>query len=641
VIGDWLTKQGEGVSQVHAEVELRSIDALLSRGVLLIAMNVAVVTTLWLAAVGVDGGLLRWLRRRWMRVVQSYRARLTLMLSLFFALPAALFALWTFTRVRDDDQQSRGVLAREALRTVPDNGALPPDGTSRFLFRDRRLTAASDAVLFAAAPFGLVLDDDVIRALIAQRRPQAELTRVVLDADGNSVVQAYRSLAPAASVVAMAPAVRDDGAFATRRADLLALVLAVSLIGVLGASWLGGRVARQLERPVNKLRQAVLALPGSGGSPGVVPAEFIPVFEAVQRTGHALTESRDLLEAARARTEAVLRNVASAVIAFDEHGEVLLANPRAERLPLRVDAVPSQLSDWPPVLRERVEAALAEPVAASMVHEPFGFDLGDRQWQGRLTRLDAGGVVVTLDDVTELARAERVIAWGEMARQVAHEIKNPLTPVRLGIQHLRRAWRDGRGDFGALLETNVERILNEIDHLDQIARQFSRFGAPPSVPAGAVDAGALGAVDPVVVAKHVVHLETLGEPGVRWTVDADDAVPRIRARDGELHEVLLNLCENARQAEATTVVVRVRRAPGGEQVLLEVDDDGVGIAPEHLSRIFEPQFSTRTSGTGLGLAICRRIVTGWGGTIEVESTIGSGTTMRLRAVIAYAPAHLM
>ena len=107
-----------------------------------------------------------------------------------------------------------------------------------------------------------------------------------------------------------------------------------------------------------------------------------------------------------------------------------------------------------------------------------------------LTRLGAsGGAVLTLDDVTELARAQRVLAWGEMARQVAHEIKNPLTPIRLGVQHLRRARGDGRVDFDRVLDQNVERILAEIDRLDEIARAFSRYGTAPAErpPASAID----------------------------------------------------------------------------------------------------------------------------------------------------------
>src|SRR4029079_9217460 len=113
-------------------------------------------------------------------------------------------------------------------------------------------------------------------------------------------------------------------------------------------------------------------------------------------------------------------------------------------------------------------------LAAEGEDEAFDLEVGTQQLRGRLTRL-RGGAVITLDDVSELARAQRVLAWGEMARQVAHEIKNPLTPIRLGVQHLRRARSDSRVDFDRVLEQNVNRILSEIDRLDEIARALTRI----------------------------------------------------------------------------------------------------------------------------------------------------------------------
>jgi len=232
--------------------------------------------------------------------------------------------------------------------------------------------------------------------------------------------------------------------------------------------------------------------------------------------------------------------------------------------------------------------------------------------------------VLTVDDVTALASAQRVLAWGEMARQVAHEIKNPLTPMRLGVQHLRRAFRDGRSDFGQVLDTNVSRVLAEIDRLDGIARAFSRYGTAPEV------RGAPAPVDVGRVAADVVALERLGSEGtVRWVLEVPGAGEGVvaLAEAEELAKVLLNLLENARLAEARTVTVTV--AMTAAAVLVTVVDDGVGIAPDVLPRVFDPHFSTRTSGSGLGLAISRRLVEGWGGTIGLESAPGVGTTARV------------
>jgi two-component system nitrogen regulation sensor histidine kinase NtrY len=217
----------------------------------------------------------------------------------------------------------------------------------------------------------------------------------------------------------------------------------------------------------------------------------------------------------------------------------------------------------------------------------------------------------------EVARAERVLAWGEMARQVAHEIKNPLTPIRLGVQHLRRARTDPRVDFDTVLNDNVRRILAEIDRLDEIARSFSRYGSAPADLPPAVD------VDVATVVKDVVGLEQMGDRLVKWQVrGADHPVWAMAQRDA-MRDVLLNVFENARLAGARHVEIAVRDEEG--RVTLETVDDGAGIAPAVMPRIFEPHFSTRTTGSGLGLAVSRRLIEAWGGEIAITSDEGKGT----------------
>ncbi|HEX7938037.1 MAG TPA: HAMP domain-containing sensor histidine kinase, partial [Gemmatimonadaceae bacterium] len=223
------------------------------------------------------------------------------------------------------------------------------------------------------------------------------------------------------------------------------------------------------------------------------------------------------------------------------------------------------------------------------------------------------------------ARAERVLAWGEMARQVAHEIKNPLTPIRLGVQHLLRARSDARVDYDRVLEQNVERILKEIDHLDEIARAFSRYGQLPE------QRGDAEPTDVAAVLRDVVELENMGESQVKWSLTGASQAMTAIARRGELREVVLNVLENARLARATEVRVQLASAAGG--VTITVADNGQGIPDDVLPRIFEPHFSTRTSGSGLGLAVSRRLIESWGGAIEISSAAGSGA----RVVIRLAP----
>jgi signal transduction histidine kinase len=178
-----------------------------------------------------------------------------------------------------------------------------------------------------------------------------------------------------------------------------------------------------------------------------------------------------------------------------------------------------------------------------------------------------------------------------------------------------------------VLEQNVTRILKEIDRLDEIARSFSRYGSAPEErpPAEPTDVAA--------IVRDVVTLETLGEGSVDWRCSVEGQPSLALARGDELREVLLNLFENSRLARATVVTATVcsdRLEDGSSAVQVAVTDDGTGIAEDVLPRIFEPHFSTRTSGSGLGLAITRRLVEGWGGTVTIESTLGEGTTVRVR-----------
>ena len=210
----------------------------------------------------------------------------------------------------------------------------------------------------------------------------------------------------------------------------------------------------------------------------------------------------------------------------------------------------------------------------------------------------------------------RVLAWGEMARQVAHEIKNPLTPMRLGLQHLRRVRSDNALNFPQLVDDTAERLLLEIERLDRIARSFARYGAPPE------RATPLEPIDLQSVTEEIVSLFALGAERMRIeVVGASNPVP---ARHEELVQVLLNLLENARQAGAASVRLVI-----GDHTL-RIADDGKGVPADQIARIFEPSFSTNTSGTGLGLAIVRRLVEGWESTIGVESAPGAGAVFTIR-----------
>jgi two-component system, NtrC family, nitrogen regulation sensor histidine kinase NtrY len=228
-------------------------------------------------------------------------------------------------------------------------------------------------------------------------------------------------------------------------------------------------------------------------------------------------------------------------------------------------------------------------------------------------------------------RTARVLAWGEMARQVAHEIKNPLTPIKLSVQHLRRAHADRHPQFDEILESNVDQVLSEIDRLSEIARAFSRYGAP------SLDSGPLVAVDAPAVIRESLMLYRSGDRHVRYREELQPGLPPVLARPNELKEVLLNLVENSRAAfDERGGEITVRAVQHDDSIDIVVADDGPGIPAALLPRVFEPHFSTRSSGTGLGLAIVRRLVESWGGSVMAESDAGTGTVVTVRVQAADA-----
>ena len=634
--GDWPVRGPAGATRARVEVDLRDLDTLIPRGGLLVLIDIGVVTLVWLLGVLADGRAERWMRLR-RRRLRSYRTRLTVGLFLFFLVPAAAFALWSWRQLSDDAQAARRLLVTETMRAVA--GGSDADwlrrestrlDTKLLLYQNGALVNASDSLFADLAPMGSLMRPAVRLQLNVAEEASATMPEPLSGATG---MMGYRLLpaAFASDLVIAAPARVDDLLLDRRRRDLGVLVLFATALGAAAALWLSGLAARQLARPIGALRAAARAVArGDRELPlgRVAASEFVPVFTAFHAMAEKLSESRSALEEAKRRTDAVLRTVASGVVAVDDRGCVILANPRADQLLGTVPAAGAPVSGIPVTA---VAARVTRFLASAVADDGFDVEREGRVLRGQLTRLPSGGAVLTLDDVTELARAQRVLAWGEMARQVAHEIKNPLTPIRLGVQHLRRA--RGRPDFDEILEQNVTRILDEIDRLDEIARAFSRYGGAPEARTPAEP------TDVAQIVEDVVALEALGEGEVRWRHSVDGTVPRAYARADELREVLLNLFENGRLADAHAVQAVVRRdvlRDGTVAVCVEVSDDGTGIAADVLPKIFEPHFSTRTSGSGLGLAITRRLVESWGGEVTIASTVGTGTVVRvlLRATTA-------
>ncbi|HEY2748128.1 MAG TPA: ATP-binding protein, partial [Polyangia bacterium] len=240
------------------------------------------------------------------------------------------------------------------------------------------------------------------------------------------------------------------------------------------------------------------------------------------------------------------------------------------------------------------------------------------------TRDEVGELAATFNSMTrdlagardELVRAERVAAWREIAQRIAHEIKNPLTPIQMAIETLQRAHRKSAEQFDALFGESAQTILDEVGRLKRIVHEFSSFARMP--------APTLAPVDVSEIVDSALALYKGGQTSLDLSLPRD--LPRALADKEQLTQVVINLVENARDAAGPNGRIRVATRADIERgrVELEVADDGPGLSEEAREKLFTPYFTTKPRGTGLGLAIVHRIVSDHGGEIRVGGAPGAG-----------------
>jgi nitrogen fixation/metabolism regulation signal transduction histidine kinase len=227
--------------------------------------------------------------------------------------------------------------------------------------------------------------------------------------------------------------------------------------------------------------------------------------------------------------------------------------------------------------------------------------------------------MAVLEDVSDVVRSNRLAAWAEMARMIAHEIKNPLTPIRLAVEHLREVWKRGSPNFDRVLEECVDRVLKQTDELRLAASEFSDYARMPSPEIRPVDVSRL--------LREAAGAYT-GTPGVTWSLDIEPGLAA-QADARLLNRVFSNLLLNAVEAlGGAKGTIRVSARREDSRLDVAVEDTGPGVDPKNLPRLFDPYFSAKSGGTGLGLAIAKKIVEEHGGTIAAENRENGGFRVR-------------
>ncbi len=628
--GETLVDYPEAVHRAHYTVDLPGPLLLVARGTLLVLSGIGFFLLItFLGRIAVPE--VRPEAGAWRGVLTAFRTRITLALFAFFLLSTAGIGVVAWRALSGASTRTATALAERIVQEAAEGfgdfelGALARRvGADLVIYRNGQLERGAVHELVELGIYPGLLPPSVHRILDAGEAVGASATGQL----GRwEYAMAYRRLGRGTTMAS--PVGVEAAALALRRREALDLLGFAVVIGALLSFGLALLVGRALAQPIRTLQLASERVGGGDLShqlPSTRADEFGSVFRAFNRMVQRLSSTREALIRTTRRTEAIVEEAATGVLAVGPLGSVVLINPRAEAL-LGVEA---PIGEQLPRTGVGVAREFAEWTARffqdGSLEGSMEFQLGERRIRARGRRVSKsepfGGGVFSLEDVTDELRTERVLAWGEMAQQVAHEVKNPLTPIKLSVQHVQRAWEDGAPNFGQVLDRNFEVVLKEIDRLAAIAGSFSRLSAPAEA------AEALEQVSVSRTVSEVLALYRAGDSGKHFISELDD-LPPVWARENELKEVLVNLLENAREAIADDGSVWVEANTAEDEIQIRVRDNGKGIPEAELPRIFEPHFSTRSSGTGLGLAIVQRLVDSWGGSVAATSEEGVGTTVQI------------
>ncbi len=581
---------------------------------------------------------------------QSFPRRLALTLGGLILIPLlvlnlALLTLYERSLADQRDRLETGALeaARRTINnyveTVSPNFALATyfnddllAGVSQIVARDADLYwdsglyATSRRFRFASGEVGSRLPAEVYSALVLDGAPQVSHSN---PATGERSVYAPLNVNLGTTgprfILAVPVTAQLDlltEAAQTLRARTLLIALAILLLGL----WATRRATQGFSRPVLEMIAGTERIAGGAESLGIAmpdEGDLGRLASAIDKMAADISVSQRRERVERELLERILANVATAVVLVRSDGKVSRVNRAGEEL-LGV----GEGDNWSAVIRpemKRIPASGPDDDASGQ-RWAGAVDIDEngeeRSWNVAALPVERHGGDATLwvvEDVTDIVRGERLAAWAEMARIVAHEIKNPLTPIRLSAEHLREVFRQDD-----TVDRCTANILRQVEDLRLIANEFSEYSRRPELELERFDAIAWG--------REIVD-SYRAQGGEVIVMDGDRNEIELYADRRLLTRVLRNLIENAlRVANGSPVEIEIREADG-RQVQVEVKDRGPGVPQADLDRIFEPYFSTHATGTGLGLPISKRIVESHGGKIEAVAREGGGLRVLFRLPI--------
>jgi two-component system nitrogen regulation sensor histidine kinase NtrY len=440
-----------------------------------------------------------------------------------------------------------------------------------------------------------------------------------------------------------------------------ALMFAVIALTILMASVLIGlNFANGLVAPIRRLMSAAnivstgdlhvqVPVQRSGGDLAQLGETFNKMTQELRSQRDELVNASDLIDSRRRFIEAVLSSASAGIIGVDASGSVGILNRSAEKLIGQAESetldhplseVLPELDDMMKTAREGTQRLVQGQITINRAGHERNLSV---RVSAEQTSQSRDSYIITLDDITELVSAQRTSAWGDVARRIAHEIKNPLTPIQLSAERIRRKFGKVITDDKAIFEQCTDTIVRQVDDIRRMVDEFSRFARMPKP--------VMEGEDVADTVRQAVFLMRVGHPDIDIAADIKDDPMRAQFDRRLISQALTNIIKNATEAIESVPAeelgkgrIDVIAARDGDDIVIDVIDNGIGLPKVSRARLLEPYVTTREKGTGLGLAIVGRVLEDHGGRIELHDAAdirpGSrGAWMRLRfAVSGHAPA---
>jgi len=431
-------------------------------------------------------------------------------------------------------------------------------------------------------------------------------------------------------------------------------LLLITLVIISLSIWFGVRLARQMTGPLQQLAEGtkqiaegnlLIELPATGKDEmGQLIQSFNKMAADLRLNQLALTNSNLELEERRRYMETVLKHVTAGVISTNNQGDITTINDAAEKL-LQINAKNVIGQNFKEVLQvehlQLVKDMLRDIFVSKKdtLNKQISINTSDAKLtlQVSLALLkdensDFVGTVVVFDDLTQLIKAQRMSAWREVARRIAHEIKNPLTPIQLSAQRLRKRYLDKFSGEDNVFDQSTASIIKAVDELKVLVDEFSQFARMPAAELSPNN------LNEIII--EVLRLYADAHKEIQFRFTASQNVPELMLDRDQIKRVIINLLENAVAAITDNGNISITTLYNTElkMVIFTISDNGKGITAEEKPRLFEPYFSTKKSGTGLGLSIVSRIITDHHGFIRVKDNEPQGACFIIELPVSTTPA---